>query len=403
MDMTKIKMASFIAREPDVPLFWHTLSDYANGDYVTLVKPPVSEFYYLNDTENMEAEIGYSTFKEKDKVMEMISLYKTSLEKLDSFYNELKVINIKEISDDGLKETWQKIIEIFSEMTQVYMNTEAAKFKKIEKRITEFLEQKIKDKINIQEIFLKLTSSEKNSLFGEEKLRVLKELEAEEEIYNFTLAISELSPLRLEIKNRYLIILPQILYILMEIGLRNGLNEQEVFAITLNELQEVLQEKTKPDKNTYAERLKGHAIIKQDGKKEVITGKEFDKLSRHIQNLTANKNITEIKGQIAMKGKVVGKVRKLIDYKREMESFMKSFNKGDIIVTGMTQPNITVFADKAAAIITDEGGITSHAAIISRELGIPCIVGTKVATKILEEGELIEVDADSGVVRRLSS
>ena len=283
------------------------------------------------------------------------------------------------------------------------MNTEAAKFKKIEKRITEFLEQKIKDKINIQEIFLKLTSSEKNSLFGEEKLRVLKELEAEEEIYNFTLAISELSPLRLEIKNRYLIILPQILYILMEIGLRNGLNEQEVFAITLNELQEVLQEKTKPDKNTYAERLKGHAIIKQDGKKEVITGKEFDKLSRHIQNLTANKNITEIKGQIAMKGKVVGKVRKLIDYKREMESFMKSFNKGDIIVTGMTQPNITVFADKAAAIITDEGGITSHAAIISRELGIPCIVGTKVATKILEEGELIEVDADSGVVRRLSS
>jgi phosphoenolpyruvate synthase/pyruvate phosphate dikinase len=57
---------------------------------------------------------------------------------------------------------------------------------------------------------------------------------------------------------------------------------------------------------------------------------------------------------------------------------------------------------KAGAIVTDEGGITSHAAIIARELKIPCIIGTKIATKVLEDGDLVEVDADNGTVRILT-
>lgn len=57
---------------------------------------------------------------------------------------------------------------------------------------------------------------------------------------------------------------------------------------------------------------------------------------------------------------------------------------------------------KAAAIVTDEGGITSHAAIISRELRKPCIIGTKIATKALSDGDYIEVDADNGIVRKIN-
>ena len=56
---------------------------------------------------------------------------------------------------------------------------------------------------------------------------------------------------------------------------------------------------------------------------------------------------------------------------------------------------------KSSAFVTDEGGIISHAAIIARELKIPCIVGTKTATKILKDGDLVEVDADNGVIRIL--
>ena len=67
----------------------------------------------------------------------------------------------------------------------------------------------------------------------------------------------------------------------------------------------------------------------------------------------------------------------------------------------MTRPEFVPLMKKAGGIITNEGGITSHAAIISRELGIPCIIGTKIATKVLHDGDLVEVDADNGVVRIL--
>jgi len=56
----------------------------------------------------------------------------------------------------------------------------------------------------------------------------------------------------------------------------------------------------------------------------------------------------------------------------------------------------------AKAIVTDEGGLSCHAAIVARELGVPCIVGTKIATKVFKDGDLVEVDADKGIVRKIS-
>jgi pyruvate, water dikinase len=76
------------------------------------------------------------------------------------------------------------------------------------------------------------------------------------------------------------------------------------------------------------------------------------------------------------------------------------FRKGDILITRMTAPDWVPLMRKAAAIVTDEGGTTAHAAIVSRELGIPCIVGTREATKMIADGELITVDARGGVVYR---
>jgi len=71
---------------------------------------------------------------------------------------------------------------------------------------------------------------------------------------------------------------------------------------------------------------------------------------------------------------------------------------GDVLVTHMTSPDWVPLMRKAAAIVTDSGGMTCHAAIVSRELGIPCVVGTGEATKRLRDGELVTVDATQGVV-----
>ncbi|EZQ06836.1 phosphoenolpyruvate synthase [Candidatus Acidianus copahuensis] len=74
------------------------------------------------------------------------------------------------------------------------------------------------------------------------------------------------------------------------------------------------------------------------------------------------------------------------------------FKRGDILVTKMTDPDWVPLMKIASAIVTDEGGITSHAAIVSRELGIPAIVGTNEATKVIKDGEEITVDATRGIV-----
>jgi len=67
----------------------------------------------------------------------------------------------------------------------------------------------------------------------------------------------------------------------------------------------------------------------------------------------------------------------------------------------MTRQDFVPAMRKAVAIVTDEGSVTAHAAIIARELGIPCIVATKIATQIFEDGDTVEVDAEKGIVKKV--
>jgi pyruvate,water dikinase len=80
---------------------------------------------------------------------------------------------------------------------------------------------------------------------------------------------------------------------------------------------------------------------------------------------------------------------------------MHKMKKGDVLVSVATSPNILPAMVKASAFVTDTGGITCHAAIVSRELKIPCVIGTKIATKVFKEGGRVEVDATKGIVRKL--
>jgi phosphoenolpyruvate synthase/pyruvate phosphate dikinase len=105
----------------------------------------------------------------------------------------------------------------------------------------------------------------------------------------------------------------------------------------------------------------------------------------------------EIKGMVASKGKVRGKVRVVLG-----PSQFGAFRPGEILVTESTRPDFVGIMKKAAAIVADEGGIMSHAAIVSRELGVPCIIGTKIAVQVLKDGDEIEVDAEKGIVRILN-
>ena len=100
-----------------------------------------------------------------------------------------------------------------------------------------------------------------------------------------------------------------------------------------------------------------------------------------------------LKGIGASPGIATGTVKIISDV-----SEIDKVKEGDILVTKMTTPDMVPAMKKAAAIVTDEGGLTCHAAIVSRELGTPCVVGTKKATEILKDGMVVTVDGEKGIV-----
>gem|GEM_PF-2419410 len=143
------------------------------------------------------------------------------------------------------------------------------------------------------------------------------------------------------------------------------------------------------------ERSKGvFHIVKTPKTYKEIAGKQGAALNEHIKQLIKQKN--NLQGMAAYKGVVRGVV-KIVKHQKD---FYK-FKKGEILVAPNTRPEYVPIMKIAGAIISEEGGIICHSAIVSRELKIPCIVGVQGIISVLKDGDLVEVDADKGVVKIL--
>ncbi len=177
-----------------------------------------------------------------------------------------------------------------------------------------------------------------------------------------------------------------------------GLDEKKIMNLTEKEFLEWLKTEKFPNYEIMKDRTKYYALFLKETGLEEYTGKkevekilseekidEFEEISQDVHSLI---------GHVANKGEASGKVRVVFS-----QGEANKLEEGEILVTSMTTPELISAMRRASAFITDEGGITCHAAIISRELGKPCIVGTKNATKVLKDGDYVEVDANEGVVR----
>jgi phosphohistidine swiveling domain-containing protein/uncharacterized protein YdhG (YjbR/CyaY superfamily) len=176
--------------------------------------------------------------------------------------------------------------------------------------------------------------------------------------------------------------------------------------LTLDEMRNILSKDYTENRN-FIKQLK--KILNKRSKYFLFAGGKvrYSSLKNYLKSkgwrlthYTTVKDTNLIKGYPTYKVKklIIGRV-KIVENKDELSKILE----GDILVAPMTTPEYAPIFKKVSAIITDEGGITSHAAIVSRELKIPCIVGTKIATKILKDGDLVEVDANKGVVKILKS
>ncbi|WP_457591325.1 pyruvate, water dikinase [Geoglobus sp.] len=153
----------------------------------------------------------------------------------------------------------------------------------------------------------------------------------------------------------------------------------------------------------FAELIESHYGHPQDVEWGIEKGKVYILQSRAITTIKGKKDEGEVsvkrelkvllKGLGASPGIGSGKVKVIMSEKE-----INKIEEGDILVTTMTTPDMVPAMKKASAIITDEGGLTCHAAIVSRELGVPAVVGTKEATKVLKDGMVVTVDGEKGIV-----
>ena len=180
-----------------------------------------------------------------------------------------------------------------------------------------------------------------------------------------------------------------------EIGKRMGLECNKIAYLTIDEVFEFLGESKVISREVIKERMKHFLIFKMDEELRVISEKE--EIDKILENQLGRIELSDVlKGSGVYAGVKQGSV-KIVESAKDSYKIQQ----GDILVATMTTPEMHSIIEKAGAIVTDEGGITCHAAVVSREFKIPCVIGTEQATKVLKDGDLVEVDSKEGIVRRL--
>lgn len=136
----------------------------------------------------------------------------------------------------------------------------------------------------------------------------------------------------------------------------------------------------------------------ENGSLHLAVGDDARKIMAGIKDtLPKPPQVNELKGECGYPGEVVRGQVCIINRASEMNKF----KDGDVLVSNVTDPSLLPVMKRASAFVTNQGGLTCHAAIVARELHTPCIVGTKIATHVFKDGDMVEVDARKGMVKKI--
>jgi len=367
------------------------------------------------------------------------------------FFKRLESLDVQDASNEVLSKFWRELIDNYSHSVAYFRSTQEEASRAIVKRVKEvFSEEEADllmlsaqlDEINREEVAWELAITDgfdeeramkhlqqfpwlfQNSLRYEDTVaelrqrhqgHVTRDIQKEKddlhkkqlevmskhpEYVDIVSTLHELALLRPEVKAAWGSTGYYAKKLLDEIAKRFSI---DVYVLTFfyrsEDVERLLDLDTVLSEKEIADRKLSTAYILKDGVLNSVVGQEALELEKLLLPQEKNIDTLEIKGQCARKGQVTGRIRILkINDPEATKEFRDTFDN-EILVTSMTQPNIVDIARKAKAIITDEGGMLCHAAIISREFGIPCVVGTRNATEVLKDNDLVEVNADTGLIK----
>lgn len=212
------------------------------------------------------------------------------------------------------------------------------------------------------------------------------------------------SVLRFDLQTCILCILKYSDDLLKEVISKHELTETELKSYEFDEVLKLVKEGTKISDDLILKRQKGFLrVYREDGVRTYLA----EDAHKEIAGLLEFRR-NEISQTKALKGTVASWPDKKVDIIKGKafvlttafgaDDVIKTMRSGEILVATQTHPALVPYMKKALAILTDEGGITCHAAIVSRELGKPCVIGTRLATKVIKTGDSITMNLKTGDV-----
>jgi len=272
-----------------------------------------------------------------------------------------------------------------------YHHTKILSKSYFEKQLLAYSQAEAQKKLKELEALPKKTKFEKQKVIKKYKLG--KDMAKISERLAFCIWWQDLRKFYVFLANHYVDIF------LADFSKRYKVSVNHLHYYTYFDLNNLLYKNKRMTAESVRERRKNSFVFYSSKKNTInyVSGVKAKKIIDKFFFFKVNKNIKELKGLVVSRGdKVTGRVKIITNPEK-----ISKMKKGDILVASMTSPDYIVVMRKAGAIITDEGGMTAHAAIVSRELGIPCICQTKIATKVLKDGDMVEVDTDKGIVKKL--
>ncbi len=303
----------------------------------------LAAFYSPEDTKK-EAEVGYAFYSKEGSIEEVVGIKKEAKKKVDDFVDSYKS-DTEKLSNEELKGFMLKALEHCSIALHAHYLSQAQFFERFEEE-------------------------------GHEK-----------HIERF----EEISTARFEYSRKAWSKALNFSHIFFEeYGRRHNLTRAQAESMTRQELID-----GKVDKDLYQKRWEKFVLVSKSHNQTIFTDEKADEYIKNYENYG---NLTSIKGVVGNRGVVQAPAFVLKNEHLDFKNLPKGMEKGMILIVQNSWPELTEYYKFAGAIVTNEGGITSHGVVVAREFGIPCIVATRIGTKIFKTGDIVEVDANKGTV-----
>lgn len=338
--------------------------------------------------ENKISEVVMEKYKEEaKKIMQFLTTSIKQSSTQDEEINLLKIA-IKQIRGENISDDVQGHVVKYRWLKNVAMDGQFYSEKDVFEKIANIQKEDLEEKLN--------------NIFKEQKLIITRvnkyklELRSDKKIVKFIDTLQKTIYFRSWRTERFYKNAQYLSKFFVEISKRIKLNIiNDIFFFLPAEIINLLQDSLIAEQSIINERKEGYIMLGDGQKTNIYSGLIVNVAKEKIKFFDIQIN-SDIKGQVAYYGKITG----IVCVINSRDDFCK-MQQDNILVSHSTTPDYIPIIKKAKAIITNEGGITCHAAIIARELKKSCIIGTKIATKVLKDGDLVEVDADNGVVRIL--